>query len=181
MGGGRGVLRHRAKQSADQLVGLKYNTCCWAVTTGYERKITDWNASNNTSVYDNRVSFNVELRGLSSDHSLGSAEMLRSGILPYQRILTLCNTLKTRTFTRICGLHNEMYEELENAYSQLVVCANAAFAAPQEVDKVAAVVDNGVVLESDVNGLLQSVSSTPSRPANSCRTTRRCAIRSSNA
>ena len=22
----------RAKQSADQLVGLKYNTCCWAVT-----------------------------------------------------------------------------------------------------------------------------------------------------
>lgn len=39
----------------------------------------------------------------------------------------------------------------------LVVCANAAFAAPQEVDKVAAVVDNGVVLESDVNGLLQSV------------------------
>ncbi|HIF6626722.1 TPA: LPS assembly protein LptD [Serratia marcescens] len=75
----------RAKQSADQLVGLKYNTCCWAVTLGYERKITDWNRSNNTSVYDNRVSFNVELRGLSSDHSLGSAEMLRSGILPYQR------------------------------------------------------------------------------------------------
>jgi Organic solvent tolerance protein OstA len=75
----------RAKQSADQLVGLKYNTCCWAVTLGYERKITDWNNSNNTSVYDNRVSFNVELRGLSSDHSLGSAEMLRSGILPYQR------------------------------------------------------------------------------------------------
>ncbi|MCP1105928.1 LPS assembly protein LptD [Serratia nevei] len=75
----------RAKQSADQLLGLKYNTCCWAVTLGYERKITDWNTSNNTSVYDNRVSFNVELRGLSSDHSLGSAEMLRSGILPYQR------------------------------------------------------------------------------------------------
>ncbi|HGE8283280.1 TPA: LPS assembly protein LptD [Serratia marcescens] len=75
----------RAKQSADQLVGLKYNTCCWAVTLGYERKVTEWNASNNTSVYDNRVSFNVELRGLSSDHSLGSAEMLRSGILPYQR------------------------------------------------------------------------------------------------
>lgn len=75
----------RAKQSADQLVGLKYNTCCWAVTLGYERKVTDWNSSNNTSIYDNRVSFNVELRGLSSDHSLGSAEMLRSGILPYQR------------------------------------------------------------------------------------------------
>ena len=39
----------------------------------------------------------------------------------------------------------------------LVVCANTAFAAPQEVDKVAAVVDNGVVLESDVSTLLQSV------------------------
>ncbi|CAI2453345.1 LPS assembly protein LptD [Serratia liquefaciens] len=75
----------RAQQSADQLLGLKYNTCCWAVTLGYERKITDWNNSNNTSVYDNKVSFNIELRGLSSDHSLGSAEMLRSGILPYQR------------------------------------------------------------------------------------------------
>jgi LPS-assembly protein len=75
----------RAKQSADQLLGVKYNTCCWAVTLGYERKITDWNGSNNTSVYDNKVSFNVELRGLSSDHSLGSAEMLRGGILPYQR------------------------------------------------------------------------------------------------
>ncbi|WP_260514363.1 peptidylprolyl isomerase SurA [Serratia fonticola] len=39
----------------------------------------------------------------------------------------------------------------------LVVCANTAFAAPQQMDKVAAVVDNGVVLESDVNGLMQSV------------------------
>nr|CBX73162.1 chaperone surA [Yersinia enterocolitica W22703] len=39
----------------------------------------------------------------------------------------------------------------------MVVCANTAFAAPQEVDKVAAVVDNGVVLQSDVDGLLQSV------------------------
>ncbi|WON77646.1 peptidylprolyl isomerase SurA [Serratia sp. UGAL515B_01] len=39
----------------------------------------------------------------------------------------------------------------------LAVCANTAFAAPQEVDKIAAVVDNGVVLESDVNGLMQSV------------------------
>lgn len=39
----------------------------------------------------------------------------------------------------------------------LAICANTAFAAPQVVDKVAAVVDNGVVLESDVNGLLNSV------------------------
>ena len=35
--------------------------------------------------------------------------------------------------------------------------ANTTFAAPQVVDKVAAVVNNGVVLESDVDGLMQSV------------------------
>lgn len=35
--------------------------------------------------------------------------------------------------------------------------ANTAFAAPQVVDKVAAVVNNGVVLESDVDNLMQSV------------------------
>lgn len=75
----------RARQSADRLLGLRYNTCCWAVTLGYERKITAWNGSNNTSVYDNKVSFNVELRGLSSNYSLGSEQMMRSGILPYQR------------------------------------------------------------------------------------------------
>ncbi|MCG8707538.1 peptidylprolyl isomerase SurA [Brenneria sp. 4F2] len=39
----------------------------------------------------------------------------------------------------------------------LALTASTAFAAPQVVDKVAAVVDNGVVLESDVNGLFQSV------------------------
>ncbi|OSN08721.1 peptidylprolyl isomerase [Lonsdalea iberica] len=39
----------------------------------------------------------------------------------------------------------------------LTLSVSTAFAAPQVVDSVAAVVDNGVVLESDVNGLLQSV------------------------
>ncbi|MEH2921730.1 peptidylprolyl isomerase SurA [Samsonia erythrinae] len=39
----------------------------------------------------------------------------------------------------------------------LALSASTAFAAPQVVDKVAAVVDNSVVLESDVNSLLQSV------------------------
>jgi len=37
--------------------------------------------------------------------------------------------------------------------------ASTAFAAPQVVDKVAAVVNNGVVLESDVDGMMQSVKS----------------------
>ncbi|CPR16943.1 Survival protein SurA precursor (Peptidyl-prolyl cis-trans isomerase SurA) [Brenneria goodwinii] len=39
----------------------------------------------------------------------------------------------------------------------LALTASTAFAAPQVVDKVAAVVDNSVVLESDVNSLFQSV------------------------
>lgn len=46
----------------------------------------------------------------------------------------------------------------------LVVCANTAFAAPQEINKVAAVVDNGVVLQSDVDGLLQSVKLNAQQP-----------------
>ncbi|EAM8012428.1 peptidylprolyl isomerase SurA [Salmonella enterica subsp. enterica] len=39
----------------------------------------------------------------------------------------------------------------------IAMIANTSFAAPQVVDKVAAVVNNGVVLESDVDGLIQSV------------------------
>jgi len=77
----------KAKQAADQLLGVQYSTCCWAVNFGYERKITDWDYTSSTpsSQYDNRISFNIELRGLSSNQSLGTKEMLASGILPYQR------------------------------------------------------------------------------------------------
>ena len=39
----------------------------------------------------------------------------------------------------------------------VALVANTSFAAPQVVDKVAAVVNNGVVLESDVDGLMKSV------------------------
>ena len=39
----------------------------------------------------------------------------------------------------------------------LTLVVSTSFAAPQVVDKVAAVVNNGVVLESDVDGLMQSV------------------------
>ncbi|AEW44305.1 LPS-assembly lipoprotein [Serratia symbiotica str. 'Cinara cedri'] len=71
------------KESTDQLLGMKYNTCCWAATLGYERKITDWNHGKNTSIYENKISFNIELRGLSNEHNLGSTEILRSGILSH--------------------------------------------------------------------------------------------------
>ncbi len=49
------------------------------------------------------------------------------------------------------------YEELENAASRYRHDRKLPVAAPQVVDKVAAVVNNGVVLESDVDGLMQSV------------------------
>ncbi|MTH45079.1 peptidylprolyl isomerase SurA [Intestinirhabdus alba] len=39
----------------------------------------------------------------------------------------------------------------------IAMVANTSFAAPQVVDKVAAVVNNGVVLESDVDGMMRSV------------------------
>jgi peptidyl-prolyl cis-trans isomerase SurA len=60
----------------------------------------------------------------------------------------------------------------------IAMIANTSFAAPQVVDKVAAVVNNGVVLESDVDGLMQSVNLTPARPGSSCRMTPPCVIRS---
>ncbi len=74
----------RARKVADQLLGINYKTCCWALTLGYERKITDWNTGNNTSIYDDKVSFNIELRGLRSDYNLGASDMKRPGIPPYQ-------------------------------------------------------------------------------------------------
>ncbi|TFQ13280.1 hypothetical protein ELV32_29535, partial [Escherichia coli] len=59
----------------------QYNTCCWAANVGYERKIIDW--KNDASEYDNKITFNIELRGMSSNYSLGSQKMLERGILPY--------------------------------------------------------------------------------------------------
>ncbi|MGA7510277.1 MAG: LPS assembly protein LptD [Erwinia billingiae] len=75
----------KAKQPADQLLGVQYSSCCYAIRLGYERKITSWNSDNSTSNYDNKISFNIELRGLSPSYSLGTGQMLREGILPYQR------------------------------------------------------------------------------------------------
>ncbi len=73
----------RNSRPAEQLVGLQYSSCCYAIRLGYERKINGW--ENNDSKYDNQISFNIELRGLSSNYGLGTNEMLRQGIIPYQR------------------------------------------------------------------------------------------------
>ncbi|CAO95773.1 Organic solvent tolerance protein [Erwinia tasmaniensis Et1/99] len=73
----------KANQPADQLLGVQYSSCCYALRLGYERKITGW--ENDNSKYDNKISFNIELRGLSPSYGLGTGQMLRKGILPYQR------------------------------------------------------------------------------------------------
>ncbi|MEH5141839.1 LPS assembly protein LptD [Enterobacter cloacae] len=76
-----------ANKPADQMVGLQYNSCCYALRVGYERKLNGWDSQNNQSKYDNVIGFNVELRGLSSNYGLGTQQMLRSNILPYRSSL----------------------------------------------------------------------------------------------
>lgn len=74
------------KQTVNGLVGLQYSTCCWGIGVSVERKIIDWNKNNDQkSNYDNKVSFNVELRGLSEFSVPETGRMLRSNVLPYQR------------------------------------------------------------------------------------------------
>ncbi|RWR00560.1 LPS biosynthesis protein [[Pantoea] beijingensis] len=73
----------KSRRPAEQLLGVQYSSCCYAIRVGYERKINGW--ENDDSKYDNQISFNIELRGLSSNYGLGTGQMLRQGILPYQR------------------------------------------------------------------------------------------------
>lgn len=72
----------RNRKPAEQLLGVQYSSCCYAIRLGYERKINGW--ENDTSNYDNQISFNIEFRGLSSDYGLGTRQMLSQGIIPYQ-------------------------------------------------------------------------------------------------
>lgn len=74
-------------KSADQMLGLQYNSCCYAIRVGYERKLNGWDPQKNQSEYDNVIGFNIELRGLSSNYGLGTQQMLRSPILPYRSSL----------------------------------------------------------------------------------------------
>lgn len=76
-----------ANKAADQMLGLQYNSCCYAIRVGYERKLNGWDVKNNQSEYDNVIGFNIELRGLSSNYGLGTQQMLRSNILPYRSSL----------------------------------------------------------------------------------------------
>lgn len=75
------------RKSANQMLGVQYSSCCYAIRVGYERKINGWDNSSSESKYDNTFGFNIELRGLSSNYGLGTQQMLRSNILPYQSSL----------------------------------------------------------------------------------------------
>ncbi|WP_275149494.1 LPS assembly protein LptD [Citrobacter freundii] len=74
-------------KEADSMLGLQYNSCCYAIRFGYERKLNGWDNTQKHAIYDNPIGFNIELRGLSSNYGLGTNQMLRSNILPYQSSL----------------------------------------------------------------------------------------------
>ncbi|MBJ3592778.1 LPS assembly protein LptD [Salmonella enterica subsp. enterica serovar Saintpaul] len=74
-------------KAADSMLGLQYNSCCYAIRFGYERKLNGWDNTQQHAIYDNTIGFNIELRGLSSNYGLGTNQMLRSNILPYQSAL----------------------------------------------------------------------------------------------
>lgn len=74
-------------KEADSMLGLQYNSCCYAIRFGYERKLNGWDKNMQHAIYDNTIGFNIELRGLSSNYGLGTNQMLRSNILPYQSAL----------------------------------------------------------------------------------------------
>ncbi|MES0232664.1 LPS assembly protein LptD [Citrobacter portucalensis] len=76
-----------ANKEADSMLGLQYNSCCYAIRFGYERKLNGWDNTQQHAIYDNTIGFNIELRGLSSNYGLGTNQMLRSNILPYQSSL----------------------------------------------------------------------------------------------
>ena len=88
-----------ANKPADQMVGLQYNSCCYALRVGYERKLNGWDTVNNQSKYDNVIGFNVELRGLSSNY--GRAR-IRCCVRTFCRTVVLCNVLDLQR-NPLCG------------------------------------------------------------------------------
>ena len=133
---------------------MQYNSCCYAIRLATNVKSTAGTATiTAASKYDNTFGINIELRGLSSNYGLGTQQMLRSNILPYQ---SPCDAaFQHHPHLRLIEMEKSM-KNWKTLLLGIAMIANTSFAAPQVVDKVAAVV-NGVVLESDVDGLMQSV------------------------
>ncbi|MDU5690552.1 MAG: LPS assembly protein LptD [Citrobacter freundii] len=78
-------------KEADSMLGLQYNSCCYAIRFGYERKLNGWDNTQKHAIYDNTIGFNIELRGLSSNYGLGTNQMLRSNRLIYNVIRIAVN------------------------------------------------------------------------------------------
>ena len=88
-----------ANKPADQMVGLQYNSCCYALRVGYERKLNGWDTQNNQSKYDNVIGFNVELRGLSSNYGRARS---RCCARTFCRTAVPCNVLVLQR-NPLCG------------------------------------------------------------------------------
>ncbi|AKC31944.1 LPS assembly protein LptD [Candidatus Pantoea carbekii] len=73
-------------KSLEQMLGVQYRSCCYSVRFGYERKING--LKNNNSQYDQKISLNIELRGIGSDSDkFNIRNMLQQCAIPYQHIL----------------------------------------------------------------------------------------------
>lgn len=72
------------KQSVDSFIGLQYYSCCWGINVTYGRRIDGWDKLHNQTTYDNKVSVNFELLGLSNS-TTSARKLLNSGIIPYQK------------------------------------------------------------------------------------------------
>ncbi|WMY95467.1 MAG: LPS assembly protein LptD [Arsenophonus sp.] len=79
-------LNMKDNQPINQLIGLEYNTCCWSMNIGYERKIIDWKRQKSINDYDNQLSFNLELRGLNNHNNFDIQDILANNIIPYRPI-----------------------------------------------------------------------------------------------
>ncbi|MFZ7165780.1 LPS assembly protein LptD [Avibacterium avium] len=74
----------------EQYLGVKYNTCCWAVGVGARRYVTSKDGQQTDGVvYDHAIGVNLELKGLGTDHQSGIEKMLQRGKLPYIQSFSL--------------------------------------------------------------------------------------------
>ncbi|MDG2950104.1 LPS assembly protein LptD [Exercitatus varius] len=79
----------------EQYAGVRYNTCCWSAGVGVRRYLVSESdtrkySDSKDTLYDNSVSFTMELRGLGpNDHHSGLVDMLDKGMLPYVKPFNL--------------------------------------------------------------------------------------------
>lgn len=77
-------------KEADSMLGLQYNSCCYAIRFGYERKLNGWDNTQQHAIYDNTIGFNIELRGLSSNYGPAPTKCC---VRTFCRIKALCDLI----------------------------------------------------------------------------------------